>query len=137
MSVAPASRGRIAELVREPIAIVPYDSQWPERFRLEAAHLRSCLPGDLVGRIEHFGSTAIPGLAAKPIVDMLVEPHFEHWDSLLFRDYLIERPDLACEYEALKIALSSESPDDRVAHTRDKSAFVARVTAEAKRRYGR
>lgn len=33
----------------------------------------SCLPKGLVGRIEHFGSTAVPGLAAKPIIDMLVE----------------------------------------------------------------
>ena len=42
-------------------------------FRREKEHLLSCLPTDLVGRIEHFGSTAVPGLAAKPVVDMLVE----------------------------------------------------------------
>jgi GrpB-like predicted nucleotidyltransferase (UPF0157 family) len=36
-------------------------------------HLRACLPGELLGRIEHFGSTAVPGLDAKPIVDMLVK----------------------------------------------------------------
>src|SRR5262249_33715446 len=45
----------------------------PQRFREEEAHLRTVLPPELVGRIEHFGSTAVPGLAAKPIVDMLVE----------------------------------------------------------------
>ncbi|MDH4206990.1 MAG: GrpB family protein, partial [Desulfobacteraceae bacterium] len=33
----------------------------------------SCLPSDLVKIIEHFGSTAVPGLSAKPIVDILVE----------------------------------------------------------------
>lgn len=53
--------------------MVPYDLAWPQRFAEEAAHLRACLPGDLIGRIEHFGSTAVPGLAAKPIIDMLVE----------------------------------------------------------------
>ena len=37
----------------------------------EAAHLRACLPSELIGRIEHFGSTAVPGLAAKPIIDVL------------------------------------------------------------------
>ena len=35
--------------------------------------MRSLLPGELIGRIEHFGSTAVPGLSAKPIIDMLVE----------------------------------------------------------------
>src|SRR2546425_4076862 len=64
---------RIARVVREEITISPYDPRWPESFRQEKEHLQSCLPKDLVRRIEHFGSTAVPGLAAKPIVDMLVE----------------------------------------------------------------
>jgi len=64
---------RIEELVREEISIVPYDSEWPRMFELEAANLRSLIPAGLAGRIEHFGSTAVPGLAAKPIVDILVE----------------------------------------------------------------
>jgi GrpB-like predicted nucleotidyltransferase (UPF0157 family) len=64
---------RIRRLVREEIAVVPYDPCWPELFRQEKQHLLSCLPADLVRRIEHFGSTAVPGLAAKPVVDMLVE----------------------------------------------------------------
>ncbi|MBK5255894.1 MAG: GrpB family protein [Vicinamibacteria bacterium] len=64
---------RIQRVVGEQIAISPYDPAWPESFRREAEHLRSCLPIDLVGRIEHFGSTAVPGLASKAIVDLLVE----------------------------------------------------------------
>lgn len=64
---------RIRRVVQEAVAVVPYDPRWPELFRQEKAHLQACLPGDLLGRIEHFGSTAVPGLAAKPIVDMLVE----------------------------------------------------------------
>ena len=64
---------RIEEAIREEIFIVPYDLEWPALFREEAKHLRSKLPRLLVGRIEHFGSTAVPGLAAKPIIDMLVE----------------------------------------------------------------
>jgi len=55
------------------VTIVPYDAVWPEWFRQEAEHLRACLPPQLIRRIEHFGSTAVPGLAAKPIIDMLVE----------------------------------------------------------------
>src|SRR5436309_13312844 len=64
---------RIRRAVQEEIAIVPDDAGWPEMFRREKEHLLSCLPNDLVRRVEHFGSTAVPGLAAKPVVDMLVE----------------------------------------------------------------
>src|SRR2546425_7085165 len=64
---------RIARVVREEITISPYDPRWPESFRQEKEHLQSCLPKDLVRRIEHFGSTAVPGLAAKTTVGMLGE----------------------------------------------------------------
>ncbi len=64
---------RIQRAVRELISIEPYDETYPERFAAEKQHLRDCLPAELLGRIEHFGSTAVPGLAAKPIIDMLVE----------------------------------------------------------------
>src|SRR5262249_15883992 len=144
--------------------------------------------------IEHFGSTAVPGLAAKPIVDMLVEVtdlqaarariapvleaqgydyfwrptrgddgppfyawfikrdprngtrthhihmvegHFEHWDRLLFRDYLIEHPQVAREYKDLKLRLAATHTNDRVAYTNAKTAFVVKVTEQAKRFYGK
>ena len=64
---------RIRRVVREDVAIVPYDPQWPGSFRQEKEHLLSCLPNELIRRVEHFGSTAVPGLPAKPVVDMLVE----------------------------------------------------------------
>lgn len=63
----------IARLTREHVEIAPYDPRWPGLFEGEKTHLLAVLPRDLIGRIEHFGSTAVPGLAAKPIVDMLVE----------------------------------------------------------------
>src|SRR5262245_14869338 len=64
---------RIRRVIQEQVAIVPYDARWPELFRREKEHLLSCSPSGIIQRIEHFGSTAVPGLAAKPIVDMLVE----------------------------------------------------------------
>ena len=64
---------RVQRALREDVGISPYDSRWPDLFRCEAEHLRSCIPAALIRRIEHFGSTAVPGLAAKPIVDMLVQ----------------------------------------------------------------
>jgi GrpB-like predicted nucleotidyltransferase (UPF0157 family) len=186
---------RIRRAVQEDVAIVPYDPRWPELFRREKEHLLSCLPADLLRRVEHFGSTAVPGLAAKPVVDLLVEvadlgetrtqiapllesqgydyfwrpthgddgppfyawfikrdpatgirthhihmveADFEgHWDRLLFRDYLIERPQVAREYQDLKLRLASDHPNDRVAYTRGKTEFVLRVTEQAKRSSGK
>ena len=190
MSSSETLEARIRRVTREVVTIADYDPRWPERFREERAHLLACLPPDLIRRIEHFGSTAVPGLAAKPIVDMLVEvtdleaakihivpvleaqgydyfwrpthgeegppfyawfikrdpagvrthhihmveAHFEHWDSLYFRDHLIAHPAVAREYEALKRRLAAEYPNDRQAYTNGKSAFIAAVTASAKER---
>jgi GrpB-like predicted nucleotidyltransferase (UPF0157 family) len=64
---------RIEEAIREEISIVPYNPEWPRLFDIEAENLRRRFPEPLINRIEHFGSTAVPGLAAKPIVDILVE----------------------------------------------------------------
>jgi GrpB-like predicted nucleotidyltransferase (UPF0157 family) len=54
-----------------PILIVDYDPRWPELFAREAHRIRAVL-GWRALRIEHTGSTSVPGLAAKPIVDMLL-----------------------------------------------------------------
>ena len=53
------------------IAIVPYDLTWPALFDAEATLIRARL-GDLAHRVEHVGSTAVPGLPAKAIVDIQV-----------------------------------------------------------------
>jgi GrpB-like predicted nucleotidyltransferase (UPF0157 family) len=63
---------RIRRVTAEPVEVVDYDPG-PAAFDRERQHLLSCLPSDLVVRIEHFGSTAVPGLAAKPVIDVLVE----------------------------------------------------------------
>lgn len=64
---------KIRRVTAEDVDVVPYDPRWPALFAAERDHLRACLAARLVGRIEHFGSTAVPGLAAKPIIDILVE----------------------------------------------------------------
>jgi GrpB-like predicted nucleotidyltransferase (UPF0157 family) len=53
----------------DPILVCEYDPTWPDQFELIAARARIAL-GDIVLRIEHVGSTSVPGLAAKPIVDL-------------------------------------------------------------------
>lgn len=54
-----------------PIVIADYDAAWPRRFELERDRIRAAL-GPVAIRVEHIGSTSVPGLAAKPIVDLLV-----------------------------------------------------------------
>jgi GrpB-like predicted nucleotidyltransferase (UPF0157 family) len=52
------------------IVLVPYDPRWCSDFEQESASVRAAL-GDLLMALHHIGSTAIPGIVAKPVVDML------------------------------------------------------------------
>jgi len=54
-----------------PDLVVAYDPAWPERYDSEAERLRETL-GAIVVEIEHVGSTAVPGIAAKPTIDIAV-----------------------------------------------------------------
>ena len=56
----------------DDIEIVPYDPTWPLKFEAEAARLRMILPNRLIVDIQHYGSTAVPGLAAKSIIDIIL-----------------------------------------------------------------
>src|SRR4051812_20974006 len=55
----------------EQVLIVPYDSEWPRRFESERLLLNRLLASWLDDGIHHVCSTAIPGTAAKPIIDMI------------------------------------------------------------------
>ena len=54
-----------------PVRLAEYDPRWPVLYEREAARIRSVL-GDRVLALEHVGSTSVPGLAAKPIIDILL-----------------------------------------------------------------
>ncbi|MBW4486938.1 MAG: GrpB family protein [Trichocoleus desertorum ATA4-8-CV12] len=56
----------------DEIVIVEYDPCWPSLFEAEKAKLQKVLDTELVVSIEHIGSTAVLGLAAKPIIDLMV-----------------------------------------------------------------
>jgi GrpB-like predicted nucleotidyltransferase (UPF0157 family) len=66
-------RARIDEVTPHngPITLAEYDPRWPALFDREAARIRAAL-GDSVIVIEHAGSTSVPGLAAKPIIDIVL-----------------------------------------------------------------
>ncbi|XDK22198.1 Hypothetical protein ABZS17I87_02528 [Kosakonia cowanii] len=52
--------------------MVPYDEKWPELFNAESFLIKRLL-GEVAKDIHHIGSTSVPGLSAKPVIDVLVE----------------------------------------------------------------
>ncbi len=174
-------------LEKDRVEIVAYHPEWPQQARDEIESLRAVLPPNSVIDIQHIGSTAIPGLSAKPIIDILVavksldemkrlavpvlqkmgyqywaenpdpermffvkgmppygekrthhvhlvEPTSRHWSAkIFFRDYLIAHPEIAKEYEQLKIQLAQQHTFDREQYTEAKGAFVNKVLAQAMR----
>ena len=55
----------------EPVSVVPHDPAWPHLFALECSRVEAVV-GAWVETVEHIGSTAVPGLDAKPVIDLLV-----------------------------------------------------------------
>lgn len=124
----------IPVLVSLALEIVPYDPCWPSAFSAERDRIAAAL-GDLALRIEHNGSTSVPGLAAKPIIDIQVSVRRLERRTLAFRDYLREHPRVAQEYEALKRELAPQHSgadfSSREAYAQAKAAFITRVTESA------
>ena len=69
--MAPNLQMAINRMANQPILIVDYDPGWPAKFQAEREAVLGVM-GRRALAIEHFGSTAVPGLAAKPIIDILV-----------------------------------------------------------------
>jgi GrpB-like predicted nucleotidyltransferase (UPF0157 family) len=59
------------EVLNSGIYLVPYDPEWPGLFEREALRIRSIL-GERVALLEHAGSTSVPGLSAKPVIDIVL-----------------------------------------------------------------
>ncbi|HEX4391090.1 MAG TPA: GrpB family protein [Mycobacterium sp.] len=64
--------GTSSDDVNEPIRVVSYDPQWPALFEREAALLGEAIGVWAIGGIHHVGSTSVPGLAAKPTIDIAI-----------------------------------------------------------------
>jgi len=67
------AKGRIGpvEILNAQIYLAPYDAEWPKLYELEAARIRAAL-GDKAIVLEHAGSTSVPGLSAKPRIDIVL-----------------------------------------------------------------
>ena len=175
---------RDPELVRLAlgnVSLVRADPAWPEDFIRERDLLRLVSSG-LADELQHFGSTAVPGLGAKPIIDMMgsvasldeadaledrlakigyskidagffkrrffrktiegsgvvyhlhlvVSPIWPVKNELLLRDWLILHPDVARDYENLKVQLAAEYGDDMPRYTDGKTSFLRKVVNEAR-----
>jgi GrpB protein len=64
-------RRRVTEPADEPIRIAPYDPEWPAQFNRKRDLVRHAIGIWVLGDIHHVGSTAVPGLDAKPTIDLL------------------------------------------------------------------
>lgn len=167
-----------------PICLTEHQPCWAAQYAAQESALRCILPKNDLHAIHHIGSTAIPTIWAKPIVDILVEVQPDAdmdaltallgahgWlcmsvsegrrslnkgytpdgfaeevfhlhlrvagdhDELYFRDYLLDHPQAAKEYEALKLQLWKTFEHDRDGYTNAKHDLIARYTALAKPLY--
>lgn len=167
------------------VSIAPPDISWPEYFLCERERLRPFI-GNIAEELEHYGSTAIAGLSAKPIIDMMapvvsldqadelgsglaaagyqkidagffkrrffrrivddtrlayhlhlvVSPTWPIKNELLFRDWLIEHPEVARAYETLKVELAARYGDDMPRYTAEKTSFLRAAVNDARLRRG-
>ncbi|AHY47143.1 hypothetical protein RradSPS_1860 [Rubrobacter radiotolerans] len=91
----------------EPVRLIPYDASWPQEFEQHRKRLADAL-GAVALRIEHIGSTSVPGLPAKPVIDILVSvPDLKDEDAY--------RPSL----EDLGLPLCVRTPERRFFRVRD------------------
>ncbi|MGT2666964.1 GrpB family protein [Streptococcus rifensis] len=164
-----------------PIFLVEHKSEWQDWYADEKSELEKLLGADVIKSIEHIGSTAIPAIWAKNIVDILLQVEnptdmmraqailvANGWrlmsessnrmsfnkgytengfadrvfhlhlrlsgdcDELYFRDYLRQHPDLAQDYQKLKLSLWKKFEHDRDGYTEAKSDFIQNYTHLAK-----
>lgn len=104
---------------QRPVVIVDYRDEWPEQYRVLAARVRAAV-GQSVLALQHIGSTSVPGLAAKPVIDMLLVVPAVAVD----KDY---RPAL----EAAGLELRVLEPDHRMFRTPARDAHLHVYSAGA------
>lgn len=79
---------KIKRVLKDEIELVPYDPVWPRMFEAERDNLLELFPDGFITGIEHIGSTSVPGLMAKPVVDMFIEITDQHRGKVLIPEVL-------------------------------------------------
>lgn len=166
-----------------PITLKPYGPEYKIWYEEEKDDLAAVLKEYGIFRVSHIGSTAIEGLIAKPVVDILLELKVGYnkeevirllsnsgwtvmarddlagtidlnkgytregfaervfhlhikppgdWGEFYFRDYLRKYPEIARQYEALKLRLKEQFEHNRDAYTEAKSDFIQKYTQKAR-----
>ncbi|GMV07480.1 MAG: hypothetical protein AMXMBFR53_37550 [Gemmatimonadota bacterium] len=127
------------------VQVVPWDPRWPEQFEAEREGLLP-LFGDAAASIHHVGSTSVPGLAAKPVLDVLVETprllkvqlhafvvgHPHAASHVLSRDFLRSHPSDAAQYGELKTRVASVHSDDPASYQRAKAHLLEALLEKAR-----
>jgi GrpB-like predicted nucleotidyltransferase (UPF0157 family) len=172
-------------LERGIVKLLPHNPRWKDLFEEEADFLSGIL-NHFFPNIEHIGSTSIPGIVAKPIIDIAVAvmdlselydiieimetngyeyrgeqgipdrhlfvkgtktvrthhihlmpiTHYQWETHQLFRDYLINHPNYASQYDFLKKSLQQKFSKDRVKYLDGKSGFIEKVIEIAQKEQG-
>lgn len=76
-------KGQWSNRAEDTITIEPYDTRWADQFTDERRAIRNCVDASVLLVIEHFGSTAVPGVPAKPIIDILIGAKRQHWAAIV------------------------------------------------------
>lgn len=74
--------GQWSNRAQDAITLVPYDPRWANQFSEERRAIRNCVDHSIPLVIEHIGSTAVPGLLSKPIIDILVGASRRDWPAI-------------------------------------------------------
>lgn len=166
-----------------PIILEKYNPKWPDFFLEERAKIEKAL-SHLIVKIEHIGSTAIPGMGGNPVIDIMIgvqekvdvekcipllasigyvldpdrhegfperksldkyaigakihlyiiDINSEEWvRHILFRDHLRKNPDVARDYNKLKVELVKKYRYDREAYAKGKAKFIKKIEDKAKK----
>lgn len=170
-----------------PIVLKEHQEHYVKWYEAEKQQLSKLVAEFHLVRINQIGSTAVPGLMAKPIVDILLELPEDYdlpavakilqaagwlemardrekqtldlnqgytpngfaekvfhlhikvsgdWDELYFRDYLRKYPEVAHDYQILKLDLKEKFAHNRDAYTEAKTDFIANATKKARQEFG-
>lgn len=108
-----------------PLRLVPPDPGWPEAYAREAAALRSALGARIVD-LQHVGSTAVPGLNSKPLIDIAMAVNSEEAanEVLAFRDALGADGELVVAYAKEKQRVAALVGWDKVRYSVEKGPFI-------------